>query len=264
LDADFAVALSERKIFRAVRAGIVYDRSVLKPQEIISAENLYSPINVQLIPSDMLTPLLGSANDFDILGILGQPALDSSKNLLSEFNCLKIGFYSKREIFPRGALRYLTAAVSCLGPNSLVELLNTTVFHFYESLTLPSLLNIDLADVESIAHGIGLSFNISADSSEDVISRLPLECYLARSALLHFTCEKNVTLDEVYKVSKTISTRKNLGPFVSEAQGDQIKMYKRIRLKMGLRVSPGGRDGSRISLTAILFGIKSPTSLLSM
>ena len=258
MESEFA-ALQERKIFRAVRAGIVYDRSILKSREITATENLYNPINVKLIPSDMLGPLLG--DNFDILGILGQPALDGSRLLLPEFTCLKIGFYSKAEVFPRGAMRYLTAVVSCLGPSSLIELLKSTVFHFYESLTLPSLLNIDLADVESIAHGIGLSFNVTGDSSDDVANRLPPETFLARSALLHFTCEKDVTLDEVYRISKTISTRKNLGPFVSDIPGDQIKMYKRIRLKMGLRVSPGA--SSRISLTAVLFGIKPASNFLS-
>jgi hypothetical protein len=257
----------ERRIFRSIRAAIVYERSTLNPAELFSAENLYSRINVQLISCEKLATLLG--DDYDVVGILGQPALDASKPYLQDFGCLKIGFYLGNEFTseaPRSSLRYLTAAVACLGSDSLTGLLKTTSFHFYESLTLPSLLNIDLADVNSIAHGIGLSFNITGDSSEKVITRLPQQCYLARSALLHFTCKKDVTLDEVYKISKTISTRKTADPFISENPNDNIKMYKRIRLKMGLRISTGGEHSlnniSRISLTGILFGIKQPQNLM--
>ncbi|HYB04935.1 MAG TPA: hypothetical protein VED17_10750, partial [Nitrososphaerales archaeon] len=133
------------------------------------------------------------------------------------------------------------------------------MFHFYESLTLPSLLNIDLADVGGIARGIGISFNVAGNSSDKVINHLPRQCYFARSALLHFTCEKDVTLEEVYRISKTISTRKTLGPFATEVPNpDQIKMYKRIRLKMGLRIAQDTYKDDhrpRISMTGILFGM---------
>ncbi len=220
---------------------------------------MYRPINVGLLPVQVLSSLYG--DDFDIIGVLGQSALDRSKLDLSKFSCLKIGFYATdtRAESLRGSLRYLTAAITCLGSGSPIESLKRTVYHFYESLTLPSLLNIDLADVESIARGTGISFNLIGDSSEELINRLPSECYFARSALLHFTCTKSVTLDEVYRISKTISTRRTTGPFVSDAPVDQIKMYKRIRLKMGLRVSQThslDESHPRISLTGILFGLK--------
>jgi len=253
-----------QRIFRSVRAAIVYERSVIKSSERFSLESLYSPINVQLISSEKLPSVID--DDYDVIGVLGQPSFETSKTYLEDFGCLKIGFYPQ-DLFMssfelrRASLRYLTATVTCPGSSSLVDLLKTTVFHFYESLTLPSLLNIDLADVESIAHGVGLSFNVSGDSSEEVIGRLPPQCYTARSALLHFTCKKDVTLEEVYKISKIISTRKTAEPFISDNPNDQIKIYKRIRLKMGLRISQAG-EGSfpgkipRISLTGVLFGLK--------
>ena len=250
----------ERRIFRSVRAAIIYDRSTIKTAEIPRFEHLYNPINVELIPTEKFA---SSKRELDIIGILGQSALDLSNAFLSDFNCLKIGFYSiETEMSERNrSPKLLTAAITCLGSKSLADSLRTTVYHFYESLTLPSLLNIDLADVESIARGMGLSFNLTGDSSEDIIARLPSQSYVARSALLHFTCARNVTLEEVYRISKAISTRRFAGSFVSEnPNGNQIKMYKRIRLKMGLRISPGREingTNSRISLTGILFGLKS-------
>jgi hypothetical protein len=260
LETDSVIHPVERRIFRSVRAAIVYDRSEIFGSELSSVENLYRPINVELLPVEVLAH--ASADDFDVLGILGQKALKGSGLFLEAFTCLKIGFYSagERPEHSMGSMGVLKAAISCLGSKTLLDSLRTAMFHFYESLTLPSLLNIDLADVGSIARGIGISFNVSGNSSENVISRLPPQCYFARSALLHFTCEKDVTLEEVYKISKTVSTRKTLGPFVSEVPNpDQIKMYKRIRLKMGLRIAPDSDKNDRrprISLTGILFGIQ--------
>lgn len=248
-----------------MRAALVYDPSAIRGNDLSSAEGIYRPINVELISSEKLPSR--PADDFDVIGILGRSVHDNLELLLEDFSCLKIGFYPDefRGVYPKDCLKHLTAAVVCLGSTTLIESLRKTVFHFYESLTLPSLLNIDLADVESIAHGMGVSFNISGGTSEDIINHLPLQCFFARSALLHFSCEKNVTLEEVYRISKTISTRKSIGPFVSENPSpDQIKMYKRIRLKMGLRISQEwerSESSSRISLTGILFGIKPPEQL---
>lgn len=244
----------EPKIFRSVRACIVYDSESVKSSDMGSLEKIYTPINVRLLSAKKLDLELGSGSDYDVIGVLGQSALNASKSSLNDFTCLKVGFYPEGSQPARGSLGYLTASVACLGSRSLSELLRTTVYHFYESLTLPSLLNIDLADVESIAHGQGLSFNVTGDTTEGVISRLPAQCFLARSALLHFTCEKSVTLEEVYRISKRISVRKSQGPFIV-ADSNQAKLYKRIRLKMGLRVSREVRI-PRISLTGILFGIK--------
>ncbi|MFI5420693.1 MAG: hypothetical protein ACHQ1H_06965, partial [Nitrososphaerales archaeon] len=153
----------------------------------------------------------------------------------------------------------LNAGIICHGVATPTEALSTAVFHFYESLTLPSLLNIDLADVDSIAGGIGISFNEVGNSSEDIIGKLPKESYIAKSALLHFSCVKNVTLEEVYKITKTISARKLAYLYPNYVAKNEKKLYKRIKLKMGLRVVdeiPERSKRPRISLTAILFGIK--------
>ena len=257
MEADLVTHTVERKIFRSVRAVIVYDPSAIHGNDLSVINKLYRPINVELLSYKDLGK--ASEDDYDVLGILGETALKGSSPILRNFNCLKLGFYSERESPEQStsSMKYLKAAISCLGSKTLLDSLRTTMFHFYESLTLPSLLNIDLADVGSIARGIGISFNESGKSSEDVINKLPPQCYFARSALLHFTCKKDVTLEEVYSISKTISIRRSLGPFVSENPNvDQIKMYKRIRLKMGLRVAQDRSGaGPRISLTGILFGI---------
>ncbi len=261
METDSVIHPAERKIFRSTRAAIIYDPSEIRGEQLSSVVRLYRPINVELHPAEDLAG--ASEDDFDILGILGQRTLERAVSFLDGFVCLKIGFYPVTEKPERSinARRHLTAAITCLGSKSLVDSLRTTMFHFYESLTMPSLLNIDLADVGSIARGIGISFNVIGDASEEVIYRLPPECYLARSALLHFTCEKDVTLEEVYKISKTISTRKSLSLFVSEIPNpDQIKLYKRIKLKMGLRIiqeTNGAGSRPRISLTGILFGTNS-------
>jgi len=258
LSLDVLTQLSPR-IFRSVRAGIIYDRTDFNKSELDSIEKSYRRINVELIPSEKLENL---EDDFGILGILGQRPLRSSGESIENFSCLKVGFHPDGGTLEplRRSLRQVNAAIICLGSKTLLQSLSSTVYHFYESLTLPSLLNIDLADVESIAGGIGISFNEVGDSSEEIISHLPPECYLAKSALLHFSCEPNVTLEEVYRISKMISTRKAASPFVHNRTPDQIKIYKRIRLKMGLRIAQVSRESNiipRISLTGILFGIRS-------
>jgi hypothetical protein len=246
------------RIFRSVRAGVIYDKTEFEKVELARIEKMYREINVDLISIEKLGNI---ENNFGILGILGEMALRGAIEIIGNFDCLKIGFYPEvGSLQPlRKSLKYVSAAIICLGAKSSIQSLPNAVYHFYESLTLPSLLNIDLADVESIAEGIGTSFNESGDSSEEVISHLPPECYLAKSALLHFSCSRNVTLEEVYRISKVISTRKGAAPFVSYQTPEQIKMYKRIRLKLGLRIaqnSPNGTEIPRISLTGILFGIR--------
>jgi hypothetical protein len=70
---------------------------------------------------------------------------------------------------------------------------------------------------------------------------------------------RNVTLEEVYKITKTISARKLAYLYPNSVPQSATKMYKRIKLKMGLRVADNLAEKSkspRISLTAILFGIK--------
>lgn len=249
----------QRRIFRSVHAGLIYDKSALERVVLARSEKQFREINVELISSERVSLL---QNDFGILGFLGSEAAIQSSSFIENFDCLKIGFYPDNGDLDslRRSLKDLSAGIICRGVTSPTDALSTTVFHFYESLTLPSLLNIDLADVDSIAGGIGISFNIVGNSSENIIKRLPKESYIAKSALLHFSCLKNVTLEEVYKITKTISARKLAYLYPNYIAKNEKKMYKRIKLKMGLRVVDESQEKtirSRISLTAILFGIKS-------
>lgn len=117
------------------------------------------------------------------------------------------------------------------------------LMQFYESLLVPSLLNIDISDVVNISKGIGLSFRIIGRTGEEIVRELPQRSYFAKSALLHFSCAEDVTLKEVYDVSK-ILTRDN----------DDRSKVRKINVKIGLRISANAPK-ERIKLTAILFGI---------
>ncbi|MHB8566539.1 MAG: hypothetical protein ACYC7D_09585 [Nitrososphaerales archaeon] len=131
-------------------------------------------------------------------------------------------------------LRRVDSAILCEGSEALVA------YHFFESLLIPSLLNIDLADVKNMARGIGLSFHVSGGDGDEVTSKLPGKSYLAKSALLHFSCSEDVTLKEVYQISATL------------AKDDQ-RGIRKINIKIGLRVDNSGAE--RIRMTAILFGL---------
>lgn len=175
-------------------------------------------------------------------------------------------------------LRIADAVVLCdaVSKNWLLQV-SEVVYRFFESLVVPSMLNIDLADVKRIAKGIGLAFNLSDDNSKKIINRLPKSCLVARSALLHFSCHPDVRLREVYSVSKAIALKKG----ISEADpqinthADAKKVIRKVNVKMGIRIIDGTRkeagypsfapgksesvekeeNRKRISLTAVLFGL---------
>jgi hypothetical protein len=179
-------------------------------------------------------------------------------------------------------LRISDAVVLCdvVAKNWLLQVAEV-VYRFLESLVVPSMLNIDLADVKHIAKGIGLAFNLSDDSSKKLINRLPKSCLVARSALLHFSCDPDVRLKEVYSVSKAIALKKGITDLDTQinTHSDAKKVIRKVNVKMGIRineairkdaVSPSSRLGQnetgieqeddddsrkRISLTAILFGL---------
>ncbi len=152
-----------------------------------------------------------------------------------------------------------------------VQEMSLVLYHFFESLIVPSMLNIDLADVKHIAKGIGLAFNISEDTNNKIISRLPKSCLVARSALLHFSCQPDVRLREIYSVSKAVALKKGIPNFDPEinTHADAKKLIRKVNVKMGIRIRNGNRRGvgdqrqlgalteekKRISLTAILFGL---------
>lgn len=133
------------------------------------------------------------------------------------------------------------------------------VYHFFESLVVPSLLNVDLADVSRIAHDIGLAFNLSGCDHEKIVAKLPKECLVASSAILHFACRDDVSLREIYSISKSMVMKR---PLTDISANDTEAGIRRVNVKMGIRIrtsedseqAPAFKDEDRISLTAILFG----------
>ncbi len=146
--------------------------------------------------------------------------------------------------------------------------MSKVVYHFFESLVVPSMLNIDLADVKHIAKGIGLAFSIAEDSGNKIIAKLPKSVLVARSALLHFSCDPDVRLKEVYSVSKAIALKKGIPNFDPQinSHADVKRLIRKVNVKMGIRIRNVSKRDSlalttafterkRISLTAILFGL---------
>jgi len=279
-----ALPSSNAKIFRSIRAGLIYNKREFDDHSLSLVKKQFESINVEFIQSDRIFAIERS-QEFGILGVLGLVALDECKGHLDKFPCLKFGFYDNGSELDsiRKSLKLLSACVICLGSgNTTTRALTEAAFHFYESLTMPSLLNIDLADVEAIAEGIGISFNQTGNESDEIIDKLPKQSYVAKSALLHFSCKKDVTLEEVYDISRAISIRREFSLSQVPTLPNEKAVYKRINIKMGLRISTEDEDEERselkkfpnnnkqiglgkpintiekkprISLTAILFGI---------
>jgi hypothetical protein len=232
--------------------------------------------------------LIGEAREFDFnrrksnasqmrlrLGIEGENSRMDASSLVLAF---APGAYFR---YVKSYLRVAEAVVLCdsVAKNWLVQV-SQVIYRFLESLVVPSMLNIDLADVRHIAKGIGLAFSMSEDNSKKLINRLPKSCLVARSALLHFSCDPDVRLKEVYSVSKAVALKKGItdaDPQIN-THSDAKKIIRKVNVKMGIRINEPTRkesvtaspseEGSqvelvradqesrrRISLTAILFGL---------
>ena len=122
------------------------------------------------------------------------------------------------------------------------------------------MLNIDIADVKRIAKGIGLALTFEDDDQERLVARLPRESMIARSALLHFKCADDVSLKEIYSISKSITVKNGINaedPRITSHMGAK-KLIRRINVKLGIRVIKNQICNEftvkRINLVAILFG----------
>ncbi len=243
--------------------------------------------------------LIGEAQEFDFsrrksnptssrlrLGSIGGGGTESEIQRI-DANSLILAFAPNayfRDV--KSYLRIADAVVLCdmVAKNWLLQVAEV-VYRFLESLVVPSMLNIDLADVKHIAKGIGLAFNISEDNSKKLINLLPKSCLVARSALLHFSCDPDVRLKEVYSISKAIALKKGITDVDTQinTHSDAKKVIRKVNVKMGIRIneairkdtiapsSPSSGQGQnemgtegeedddaarkRISLTAILFGL---------
>lgn len=239
-------------------------------------QKLFSPLKINVLSISSLST--DEKRDpaeilqYDVVGLIGAPGEFSFlRSFRSKSDGPVILAFTPKTQFgsAKSYLKISNAVVLCEGPSDqwLLETARV-VFSFFESIVIPSLLNIDVADVRNIAKGIGLAFNEADDAPGNIISRLPASCLVARSALLHFSCTDEVKLREIYSISKTIALKQgaDLPEEELETHKDAIKLIRRVNVKMGIRIREGRlpftwpqlspqKQSSRISMTAILFGI---------
>ena len=290
---------------RPTRVAIVHGSSItgstVSHDEIhVALTTLFSPLNVRVFSVPELSQAgmsdLISSRAYDVIGLVGEAdefgftkkdsgngfrfhkdhtsGSDDTQSILLSF--------APRTRF-KDARKYLTfsdAVVLCEAIERNWPLdVSRIVYHFFESLVVPSMLNVDLADVKRIAKGVGFAFNLSDDNPEKIIAELPKDSFVARSAILHFSCKDDVRLGEIHSIAKSIALKGGLGNSDTEltSHSDARKIIRKVNVKMGIRVvgdnsfvdkENSGRstvssantpvafnDEKRISMTAILFGI---------
>ena len=131
------------------------------------------------------------------------------------------------------------------------ELVSTMVKGIVETITLPSLINLDYADVSSIMKGggvavIGIGENDSANRVEESVKQalthplLDVDYQGASGALIHITCGPDLKLEEFDLIGRIVS--ENLSP---DAQ-----------VIIGARIS---KDFiGKVRVITIMTGVKSP------
>ncbi|HZW55215.1 MAG TPA: hypothetical protein VFF30_02915 [Nitrososphaerales archaeon] len=229
----------------------------------------------------------GQKGNYDVVGITGSPSLPDLASAISSFEseseperCTTLTFLpeSTSAKIAESFLRYVDSVVLCetaagaasdCSPDLATLRVLDVVYRFFESLIVPSLLNIDISDVRNISKGIGFSFYLALDDPNAMISKLPPSCAFAKSALLHFSCKEDVTLSEVYRVSRAIASRPSMNAERTDetqlSHSNAKKFFRKMNVKLGLRIE-GGEDAEeeqsiraesdrRMNLTAILFGI---------
>jgi hypothetical protein len=269
------IGVTKTQTIRPTRVVLLLGSQGGSLQETVS-QNIrrkFSAIGIKVFAvSPNFDPLSSEFLDCDILGLIGSPkSFTKLRSLRARPEGPILLAFASKSLFEhaRSFLKISDAVVLCETTNvDWINDVSDLVFHFFESLVVPSLLNIDIADVRNIAKGIGLAFNEADDNAKDIISRLPASCLVARSALLHFSCTDEVKLREIYSISKSIAMKQGIDLPEEELRthADARKLIRRVNVKMGIRIretprseswsrSPYIQKSRRISLTAILFGI---------
>lgn len=131
------------------------------------------------------------------------------------------------------------------------ELISTMIKGIVETITLPSLINLDYADVSTIMRGGGVSvIGIGENDSQDKVNEavrqalthplLDVDYKGARGALIHVTCGPDLKLEEFDLIGRTVS--ENLS---ADAQ-----------VIIGARIS---KDFvGKVRVITIMTGVKSP------
>jgi cell division protein FtsZ len=132
------------------------------------------------------------------------------------------------------------------------ELIASMVKGITETITLPSLVNLDYADVKSVMHtgggvaAIGVGESNSSDRAKDAITRalenplLEVDYTGAQGALVHITGGPDLRLDEVNLIGETVS--QYLDPSA--------------QVFWGARILP--EFEGRVQVIVIVTGVKSP------
>ena len=131
------------------------------------------------------------------------------------------------------------------------ELIASMVKGITETITLPSLVNLDYADVKAVMHtggvaAIGVGESNSSDRANDAISKalenplLEVDYTGAQGALIHITGGPDLKLDEVNLIGEKVS--ENLDPAA--------------QVFWGARILP--EFEGKVQVIAIITGVKSP------
>ena len=131
------------------------------------------------------------------------------------------------------------------------ELIASMVKGITETITLPSLVNLDYADVRAVMHAggvacIGVGESNSSDRARDAISKalqnplLEVDYEGATGALIHITGGPDLRLEEVNLIGETVS--KNLDPSA--------------QVFWGARILP--EFEGKVQVITIITGVKSP------
>ena len=131
------------------------------------------------------------------------------------------------------------------------ELVSTMVKGIVETITLPSLINLDYADVSAIMKDGGVAvIGIGADDSSERVSQavkqalthplLDVDYKGANGALIHVTCGPDLKLEEFDHIGRIVSD--NLGP--------------EANVIIGARISK--EFAGRVRVITIMTGVKSP------
>jgi cell division protein FtsZ len=131
------------------------------------------------------------------------------------------------------------------------ELVSTMVKGIVETITLPSLINLDYADVSAIMKGGGVAvIGMGEDNSSERVSQavkqalthplLDVDYTGATGALIHITCGPDLKLEEFDQIGRIVSD--NLSP--------------EANVIIGARISK--EFAGRVRVITIMTGVKSP------
>ena len=250
--------------------------AIIRGSRLDSSETLLSSLNA--IFSHLGIPVLSvsevQANgierieelEYDVLGFLGLPEEFSffKQTRSREDGPIALAFVPKTRSADSRRFIKMTSAVVLCNSDADYSNISNVLFHFFESLVVPSILNIDLADVRRIAKGIGLAFDLEDNEPSGIIARLPDSSLVARSALLHFSCSQDVRLSEVYSISKAIALKRGSDEDINiERHSDARRLVRKVNVKIGIRIrenegllaQDNHMGAKRIRMTAIMFGL---------